>query len=66
VEYVTAQKGDRLDEIVFTHYGTLEVFEIVLEENRPISTKLYLEYGDIVWLPQIIIEQEIEAKSLWE
>ncbi|MDR0580190.1 MAG: tail protein X [Campylobacteraceae bacterium] len=57
-----AYEGERLDEIVYKHYGTLEVFEQVLMLNARLP--VILQDGDIVKLPDIVIEPVKEAE-LW-
>ena len=67
VKTYTAQDGDRLDKIVFKHYGTLKVFDKVLEVNTHLVTKAILEDNDKVNLPIIEIQKATtkEVKSLW-
>lgn len=66
MKQVTAQNGDRLDQIVYGEYGTLSYFEKVLDVNLHLSTKPVLDYGDIVNLPDITVPtQEIKVKTLW-
>ncbi len=64
---IKAQRGDRLDQIVFKHYGTLDVYVEVLEENDHLINKMILEDGDIVNLPVIEIELNPikEVETLW-
>lgn len=64
---VNAQAGDRLDQIVYLEYGTLTIFDKVLEANSHLATKVILDDGDIVNIPVIEIEKETikEVKSLW-
>jgi phage tail protein X len=57
-----AYEGERLDEIVYGYYGTLEVFEEVLAYNARLP--VILQDGDIVKLPEIKIEPVKEAE-LW-
>ena len=45
------QENKRLDEIVFSHYGTLDHFQKVLELNN--ITKVFLDLGDVMELPDI-------------
>jgi len=53
----------RLDEIVYKHYKTLDIFEIVLSFNTHLNSILSLD--DKVYLPKIKIEQNIKQVSLW-
>jgi phage tail protein X len=62
-----AELGDRLDQITFKEYGTLKVYDKLLEANKHLVTKIKLSDGDIVNLPVIEIPKETikEVKSLW-
>ena len=63
-----AKGGERLDEIVFKHYGNLDFFNKVLELNGGLNGKLHLEDGDKVLLPKIEqkeVETEENLKALW-
>ena len=62
---VTAKNGERLDEIVFKEYGTLDFFEKVLSENQKLSNKIFLSEADIVYLPQIEIVSSNKQETLW-
>ena len=64
---IKAERGDRLDQIVFKHYGTLDVYVEVLESNEHLVNKMILEDGDIVNLPVIEIELNPikEVDALW-
>jgi len=53
----------RLDEIVYKHYKTLDVFEYILGFNTHLNPILSLD--DKVYLPNIKIEQNIKQVSLW-
>jgi phage tail protein X len=55
-----ASKGERLDSIVYKHYGTLEVFAQILKLNARL--KPILKDKDIVLLPEIKIELTKEIK----
>ena len=48
-----AKDDERLDSIVYSHYGTLNVFQSVLETNSHLLNKKILNAGDIVLLPKI-------------
>ena len=52
------QENKRLDEIVYSYYGSLEHFQKVLELNN--ITKVFLNLGDVVELPDI---EELEDKK---
>jgi phage tail protein X len=57
-----AHEGERLDAIVYKHYGTLEVFAQVLATNARLSATL--KDGDIVYLPNLPKAVKKEAE-LW-
>ena len=52
------QENKRLDEIVFSHYGTLDHFQKVLELNN--ITKVFLPLVDVIELPDI---EDLEEKK---
>lgn len=62
---VIPKNGERLDEIVFKEYGTLNFFEKVLSENQKLSNKIFLSEADIVYLPQIEIVSSNKQETLW-
>lgn len=62
---VEASDNQRLDEIVYKEYGTLEFMEIVLENNPNLTTKLVLNIGDVVYLPIVDKTVEIKEDELW-
>jgi len=64
---VKAQAGDRLDQIAYREYGTLTIFDKVLEANTHLSKKVILDDNDIVNIPVIEIKTETtkDVKSLW-
>ena len=64
---IIAQKGDRLDQIVYKEYGTLKVIDKVLEANPQLKSKVLLEDGDIINIPIITIPKESikEVQALW-
>lgn len=57
-----ASAGERLDEIVYKHYDSLEHFEEVLAKNARLGT--ILKDGDIVELPVFPPKPAKEA-ALW-
>ncbi|WP_300827085.1 tail protein X [Helicobacter ganmani] len=60
----TAKDGERLDSIVYSHYGTLGVFEGVLGVNPKLTNKPILEAGDKVYLP--FLDTNIKTlEELW-
>ena len=57
-----AKDGDRLDTIVYAHYGHLRFFEQVLPLNPKLAATL--KAGDKVFLPEIR-EKAKEQNKLW-
>ena len=59
-----AKDGERLDQIVYRHYGHLRYFESVLELNPKLE--VVLKAGDSVSLPEFK-EEKIQQKqaALW-
>ena len=57
-----AKAGDRLDTIVYAHYGHLRFFEQVLALNPKLAATL--KAGDRVFLPEIKEKAKEQAK-LW-
>lgn len=57
-----AKDNERLDTIVFKHYGHLRFFEQILTINPKLSTTLHA--GDKVFLPDIKEVAKEQAK-LW-
>ena len=53
-----AEENKRLDEIVYSYYGSLEHFQKVLELNN--ITKVFLDLGDVIELPDI---EDLEEKK---
>lgn len=63
-----ASKGERVDQIIFKEYGTLESIGIVLEVNTHLLRKVELEAGDRVYLPDLqkeAQERTKKGKALW-
>ncbi len=63
--HIKAKDGERLDNIIFAHYGTLENFSKILEQNQHLKEKIILNDGDVINLP--IFEQKVkkEVTALW-
>lgn len=61
---IKAKDYERLDQIVFREYQTLDYFEKVLEQNPKIANKMFLDEGDIVNLPIFKIDKK-KLESLW-
>lgn len=64
----TAKQGERLDTIVYSYYGTVDVLHTVMLYNVDLLGKELLDDGDVVTLPVIDTESsEIEkGKTLWQ
>ncbi len=66
MKQITAQNGDRLDQLANDEYGNLSHFDEVMEANQHLATKPVLDDGDIVYLPAItIVAEEIKVQTLW-
>lgn len=66
MKQITAQNGDRLDQLANDEYGNLSHFDEVMEANQHLATKPVLDDGDIVYLPVItIVAEEIKVQTLW-
>ena len=64
---ILAKQGQRLDQIAYGHYGTLQSFAQVLKANRPLLSKPILDAGDRVYLPPLPKEQPTPSKrALWD
>ncbi|MBE2986564.1 tail protein X [Campylobacter sp. RM12920] len=62
-EFYTAKDGERLDTIVYKHYGTLENFAEILAFNSRLNS--ILKAGDKVFLPEIKENVVKKEKTLW-
>ncbi|MFA6608906.1 MAG: tail protein X [Candidatus Paceibacterota bacterium] len=66
MKYAIATQGDRLDQIVYQYYKTLDVLGEVMMSNPDLLNKPILDKGDRVALPDITIEAQSETGvSLW-
>lgn len=66
MRHTVATQGDRLDQIIYAFYGTLDVMNEVMISNSHLMSKTILSDGDIVYLPEITISTPIESGvSLW-
>ncbi len=61
-EYVVKEPNKRLDEVVFEHYGSLDMFDFVMAKNTHL-TGVELGVDEVVFLPEIIKKQLEEL--LW-
>ena len=62
IKVYIAKDGDRIDTIVYAHYGHLRFFEQVLSLNPKLTATL--KAGDKVFLPEIK-EKAKEQNKLW-
>ena len=62
IKVYIAKDGDRLDTIVYAHYGHLRFFEQVLALSPKLAATL--KAGDKVFLPEIK-EKAKEQNKLW-
>jgi phage tail protein X len=61
-----AKDGERLDQVVYANYKSLDVFNSIMEFNKHLQDKPILSAGDVVYLPEIEVKTKIkELKSLW-
>ncbi|MBE2985466.1 tail protein X [Campylobacter sp. RM9344] len=58
-----AKDGERLDIIVYKHYGTLKNFTEILAFNSRLNS--ILKAGDKVFLPEIKENVVKKEKTLW-
>lgn len=66
MKYAIATQGDRLDQIVYQYYKTLDVLGEVMMSNPDLLNKPILDEGDRVALLDITIEAQSETGvSLW-
>ncbi len=64
---VIVTSKQRLDELVFTHYGSLKNLELVIQENPHLNEKLFLEAGDEVQLSEAEVPtKEKTTPALWD
>lgn len=60
-----AKDGERLDSIVYAHYGTLNLFQSVLACNPNLLNHRILRAGEIVWLPSADTKAKFLENKLW-
>lgn len=66
MKYAIATQGDRIDQIVYQYYKTLDVMVEVMMSNPGLLNKPILDEGDRVALPDIVIEAQAETGvNLW-
>jgi len=67
MKYTVATQGDRLDQIIYQHYGTLDVMNEVMIHNSHLMSTPILQNGDKVYLPDIDVTAQAETVgvSLW-
>lgn len=67
MKHTIATQGDRLDQIIYQHYDTLDVMNEVMIANVHLLRKAILDNGDKVYLPDIDVtpQSETEGVNLW-
>lgn len=66
MKHTVATKGDRLDQIIYQYYGTLDVMNEVMMNNPHLMSTPILSTGDKVYLPEITEPEQAETGvSLW-
>ncbi|MDD2267005.1 tail protein X [Sulfuricurvum sp.] len=66
MKHTVATTGDRLDQIIYQYYKTLDVMNEVLMSNVHLMSKPILDTGDKVYLPDIEVpEQPENGVNLW-
>lgn len=60
-----ARDGDRIDQIVFEHYGTLDVMTQVFDANPGIAALLDIPMGTELVLPDIDSAEIEQSTKLW-
>jgi phage tail protein X len=63
-----AKDGDRLDNIIFKAYGSIDadVTATVLDANEHLLGAAVLKAGDVVYLPEISKNDTVaQSKALW-
>ena len=64
---IVLTQEQRLDEVVFQHYGNLDNFDLILENNPKLANKDILEAGTEVELVELEEKSNInEVKTLWD
>lgn len=64
--HTIATQGDRLDQIIYAYYGTLDVMNEVMMSNPHLMSTPILSTGDKVYLPDIIKPVQAETgMNLW-
>lgn len=64
---VVVTQEQRLDEIVFAHYNSLEYFDEVVRVNENIMNHMVLKVGDKVELPKFKKSlKSTKIKALWD
>ena len=64
---IVLTQEQRLDEIVFQHYGNLDNFDLILENNPKLASQDILAPGTKVNLVEVEKKSSInEVKTLWD
>lgn len=67
---VVAREGDMIDDLVWRHYGRLDVLPLVLNANRALARlsardMLRLPDGTPVRMPALVDEPQLRLVRLW-
>lgn len=67
MKHKIATQGDRLDQIIYAYYGTLDVMNEVMMANVHLLRKAILDNGDKVYLPdmEVTAQAETAGVNLW-
>jgi len=63
--YIVKNENERLDTVIFNHYGDLNNIFTVLEINPHIQKDVFLEVGAEIKLPYFA-EKKVREIQLWE
>jgi phage tail protein X len=63
--YIVKEEDERLDTVVYTHYGELTNIFTILELNPHVQRDVYLEVGAEIKLPYFT-EKKIKEIQLWD
>ena len=63
--YIVKNENERLDTVIFNHYGDLNNIFTVLEINPHIQKDVFLEVGAEIKLPYFA-ERKVREIQLWE
>ena len=63
--YIVKDEDERLDTVVYNHYGTLSNIFTILELNPHVQRDVFLEVGAEIKLPYFA-EEKVKEIQLWE